>query len=85
MASCLGPCSIGGSAPPSREPGISGWGQPHHAGGWPLHRPDVSRLAELIAAGQVPRIDRSFALDEIVAALRWIDDGPAGGKVLVIP
>ena len=52
----------------------------------PFHRPDVARLAELIAAGQVtPRIDRSFPLDDVVAALRWVDDGHARGKVLVIP
>jgi NADPH:quinone reductase-like Zn-dependent oxidoreductase len=52
----------------------------------PFHRPDVERLAELIASGQViPRIDRSFPLSDVVAALRWVDDGHALGKVLVIP
>jgi NADPH:quinone reductase-like Zn-dependent oxidoreductase len=52
----------------------------------PFHRPDVQRLTELIAAGQVtPRIDRSFPLTDVVAALRWVDDGHARGKVLVVP
>lgn len=52
----------------------------------PFNRSDVSRLTDLIASGQVtPRIDRSFALDDIVAALRWVDEGHARGKVLVVP
>ena len=52
----------------------------------PFHRPDVERLTELIAAGAVtPRIDRSFPLSDVVAALRWVDDGHAQGKVLVVP
>ncbi|HET7474059.1 MAG TPA: NAD(P)-dependent alcohol dehydrogenase, partial [Candidatus Limnocylindrales bacterium] len=52
----------------------------------PFHRPDVERLAELIATGRLaPRIDRTFPLDDVVGALRWVDDGHARGKVLVIP
>jgi NADPH:quinone reductase-like Zn-dependent oxidoreductase len=52
----------------------------------PFHRPDVERLEGLIASGRLaPRIDRSFPLDEVVAALRWVDDGHARGKVLVVP
>ena len=52
----------------------------------PFHRPDVARLTELIATGAVtPRIDRSFPLSGVVAALRWVDEGHARGKVLVIP
>ena len=38
------------------------------------------------AAGALkPAIDRTFALDDIVDALRWVDDGHARGKVLVVP
>ena len=52
----------------------------------PLNPPDVERLSRLIGEGSVrPRIDRRFPLEETVAALRWVDDGHARGKVLVIP
>jgi hypothetical protein len=30
-------------------------------------------------------IDRRYPLDEVVAALRWVDDGHARGKVIVTP
>jgi NADPH:quinone reductase-like Zn-dependent oxidoreductase len=55
--------------------------------GWkPFHQPDVQALEKLIAAGKVkPAIDRRFSLDQAVDALRWLDDGKARGKVLVIP
>ena len=52
----------------------------------PLNQPDVDALKELIAAGSVrPVIDRSYPLDQVVEALRWVEDGHARGKVLVIP
>ena len=52
----------------------------------PFHVPDVDRLKELLAAGKLrPVIDRSYPLDRVVEALRWVDDGHARGKVLVIP
>jgi len=52
----------------------------------PFNPPDVDRVTELIAAGKVrPAIDRRFPLDQVVDALRWVDDGRAKGKVLVIP
>ena len=52
----------------------------------PFHRPDLARIQELMAAGQLkPAIDRRFGLDEIVDALRWVDDGHAKGKVVVVP
>ena len=52
----------------------------------PFHRPDVERLETLIAEGSLkPAIDRTFPLDDVVAALRWVDDGHARGKVLVVP
>jgi NADPH:quinone reductase-like Zn-dependent oxidoreductase len=55
--------------------------------GWkPFSPPDVARLTELIAAGQLrPAIDRTFPLEEIVPALRSVGDGQARGKVLVVP
>jgi NADPH:quinone reductase-like Zn-dependent oxidoreductase len=40
----------------------------------------------LVASGAVrPVIDREFSLDEVVEALRWVDEGRARGKVLVRP
>jgi NADPH:quinone reductase-like Zn-dependent oxidoreductase len=52
----------------------------------PFHKPDVAVLKELIAAGAVkPRIDRTFPLSEIVDALRYVDEGHARGKVVVLP
>jgi NADPH:quinone reductase-like Zn-dependent oxidoreductase len=52
----------------------------------PLNQPDVDALKELIADGKVrPVIDRRYPLDEVVEALRWVEDGNARGKVLVIP
>ena len=32
-----------------------------------------------------PTIDRRYSLEEVVEALRWVDEGHARGKVLVIP
>ncbi|HEX5040112.1 MAG TPA: NAD(P)-dependent alcohol dehydrogenase [Candidatus Limnocylindria bacterium] len=50
----------------------------------PMHRPDIDRLKELISAGKVkPIIDRRYTLDEVVDALRWVDDGRARGKVVI--
>ena len=52
----------------------------------PMHRPDVDSLKELIAAGKLrPVIDRRYPLDRVVDALRWVEDGRARGKVIVIP
>ena len=52
----------------------------------PFLAEDVATLTDLIAAGKVrPVIDRRFPLTEIVEALKWVDDGHAAGKVLVIP
>lgn len=50
----------------------------------PMHRPDVERLEELIAAGRVkPVIDRRYPLSQVVDALRWVEDGRARGKVVI--
>ena len=44
------------------------------------------RITALIADGKVkPVIDRRFTLDQIVEALRHVDDGHARGKVIVTP
>lgn len=56
--------------------------------GWvrPFEPEDVARLKELVAEGIFqPVIDRRFSLDDVVEALRYVDDGHARGKVLVIP
>jgi NADPH:quinone reductase-like Zn-dependent oxidoreductase len=50
----------------------------------PMHRPDVDTLKELIAAGKLkPVIDRCYPLDQVVDALRWVEDGRARGKVVI--
>jgi NADPH:quinone reductase-like Zn-dependent oxidoreductase len=47
---------------------------------------DVRTITRLIAEEKVkPVIDRRYPLGEIVAALRWVDDGHARGKVIVMP
>jgi NADPH:quinone reductase-like Zn-dependent oxidoreductase len=50
----------------------------------PMHQPDVDAIKELIAAGKVrPVIDRRYPLSEIVAALRYVEDGKPSGKVVI--
>jgi NADPH:quinone reductase-like Zn-dependent oxidoreductase len=50
----------------------------------PFKVEDVEVLKELIAAGKVkPVIDRRYPLSEVVAALRYVDDGRASGKVVI--
>lgn len=61
-----------------------------HAGimlAWtPFKAADVEYLLGLIATGALrTTIDRRFPLDQVVDALRWVDEGRATGKVLVIP
>lgn len=52
----------------------------------PFHKPDVETLKSLIASGAVrTRIDRTYPLTHVVEALRYVDDGHARGKVVVIP
>ena len=50
----------------------------------PLHRPDVETLKELIASGKLkPVIDRRYPLDQVVEALRYVEEGRPSGKVIV--
>ena len=50
----------------------------------PFKAEDVETLKGLIAAGAVkPVIDRRFPLDEVVEALRHVDEGRAKGKVVI--
>jgi NADPH:quinone reductase-like Zn-dependent oxidoreductase len=52
----------------------------------PFNSADVDELKRLMAAGELkPHIDRVFPLSEVVAALRWVDDGHAKGKVVITP
>ena len=55
--------------------------------GWkPFHPPDVATILGLIEAGKVrPSIDRVYSLDQVVEAIRLVDDGLARGKVVVVP
>ena len=50
----------------------------------PFDATDVQRLTELVAAGSIkPAIDRTFPLDQVVEALRYVTDGHNRGKVVI--
>ena len=52
----------------------------------PFNASDVATVTDLMAAAAVrPAIDRRFPLDDVVGALRWVDEGRARGKVIVLP
>ena len=52
----------------------------------PFNSTEVEELQQLVASGAVkPQIDCRFPLDEAADALRYVDEGRARGKVLVIP
>lgn len=51
-----------------------------------INKEDLRIIGELIAAGKVtPVIDRSYALSDGAAALRYVEAGHARGKVLILP
>ena len=65
------------TAATAKSAGLMWWWRPFAAD-------DVATLLRLVAEGNVrPSIDRRYPLDEIVAALRWVHDGNARGKVVV--
>lgn len=67
------------SAATGRSAGLMLWWKP-------FAHDDVETLKRLIGEGKVtPIIDRRYPLEEIVDALRWVDDGRARGKVVVLP
>jgi NADPH:quinone reductase-like Zn-dependent oxidoreductase len=50
----------------------------------PFAPDDVARLKELVAAGIIkPVIDHRYPLGEVAAALRYVDEGRAAGKVVI--
>jgi NADPH:quinone reductase-like Zn-dependent oxidoreductase len=50
----------------------------------PFNPPDVARLGTMIVAGEIrPAIDRRFPLEQVIDALKWVDDGHAKGKVII--
>lgn len=52
----------------------------------PNQRADLDELAGLLTTGAVvPRIDRRYALDDVVEAFRRLESGEARGKILVVP
>ena len=51
----------------------------------PFRAEDVAALADLYASGRLrPAIDRRYPLAEVADALRYVDDGHARGKVVVV-
>jgi NADPH:quinone reductase-like Zn-dependent oxidoreductase len=52
----------------------------------PFNESDVRTVVELIEEGKVaPAIDRTYPLDQVVEALRYVDEGHPRGKVLITP
>jgi len=50
----------------------------------PSNPEDLGTLGRLLAAGEItPLIDRSYPLSETPAALRYVDEGHARGKVII--
>ena len=65
------------SAAGSRKLGLMLWWKP-------FRKEDVATVLELVESGKVvPVIDRTFLLSEVVAALRYMDEGNARGKVVI--
>ena len=52
----------------------------------PFDHADAATLARLVLAGRItPVIDRTYSLEQIVDALRFVDENRATGKVLISP
>ena len=50
----------------------------------PFDAADVHAITEHVLSGALrPAIDRTFSLDEVQEALRWVDEGHPKGKVLI--
>ena len=48
-------------------------------------REDLEELRKLLEAGRIrPVVDRTFPLEEVPAAIRYLRDGRARGKVVII-
>ena len=72
----VGPLStlLGGG----RRAGLMLWWKPFHAA-------DVATLTDLVLSGHLaPAIDRRYPLTETAEALRWVDEGRAKGKVVIV-
>jgi NADPH:quinone reductase-like Zn-dependent oxidoreductase len=51
-----------------------------------LNQDDLNLLAELMQAGKVtPIIDRRYRLSEVPAAIEYLEEGHARGKVVIVP
>ncbi len=51
----------------------------------PFNPADMATITDLVLSGQVtPAIDRRYPLAEAAQALRWVDEGRAKGKVLIV-
>ena len=49
-----------------------------------LHRDDLLVVKDLIDSGKVtPVIDRTYPLDKVPAAIRYLEEGHARGKVII--
>jgi NADPH:quinone reductase-like Zn-dependent oxidoreductase len=61
----------------SRKMGLLLWWKPFNS-------TDLATLVELIETGKLtPVIDRRYPLDEVVTALRYLDEGRARGKIVI--
>ena len=49
-----------------------------------LNTPDLAVLQELLETGKMtPVVDRRYDLSEVPAALRYLDEGHAMGKIVI--
>jgi NADPH:quinone reductase-like Zn-dependent oxidoreductase len=50
-----------------------------------LNKEDLTILSDLMRTGKVtPVIDRSYKLSEVPAAIRYLEEGHARGKVVIV-